>query len=536
MDVIGKNKNTDFMSKTLFNELSDDTDNFDKEAVRYLLDGINKDNVVKFMESFNKLSKGKPLTQYLQEKGGVAAQEYILSITDNLLAANEKKFAGEDFNTTFGVLNSDIQKYIRDNITDEEDLTRVVNSMLKATPADIAKNIEDIASDKYGAAEDISFKLWVSKIDSSNAREVINEYKKQFDGNTPVNAIIEERSADVSTRQSQILHVLSSLVAQLGEDKVNPGNIADFNSRLEKELFGFGLASADKLNKLLATVSAGIPERGTASGNNAGFTTLTNVRANVPEISLGEKYGNFSWQYSNLKDIKSLADIAELTGLSLDYLNEMKITEGVRPTAYKCSSNKRTIGIGHNFHNSKGEESQYLSNTTLSESEMYQILAYDLVKAINKLQNNRNIDTSKLTQGQFEALVDVSFNAPGYMKTLSEKTNAALAIRENGGDPNAQKAFDEAAYEFNQQLSNSKIAAGLCKRRIRNVLRYCGVENYHELPADSNAKKRITILALNGYNASSLLKKGIYTDEVCKILGITQEEFNALKYPKGYKS
>ena len=152
------------------------------------------------------------------------------------------------------------------------------------------------------------------------------------------------------------------------------------------------------------------------------------------------------------------------------------------------------------------------------------------------LQNNRNIDTSKLTQGQFEALVDVSFNAPGYMKTLSEKTNAALAIRENGGDPNAQKAFDEAAYEFNQQLSNSKIAAGLCKRRIRNVLRYCGVENYHELPADSNAKKRITILALNGYNASSLLKKGIYTDEVCKILGITQEEFNALKYPKGYKS
>ena len=536
MDVIGKNKNTDFMSKTLFDKLSDDTDNFDKEAVRYLLDGINKDNVVKFMESFNKLSKGKPLTRYLQEKGGVAAQEYILSITDNLLAANEKKFAGEDFNTTFGVLNSDIQKYIRDNITDEEDLTRVVNSMLKATPADIAKNIEDIASDKYGAADDISFKLWVSKIDSSNAREVINEYKKQFDGNTPVNAIIEERSADVSTRQSQILHVLSSLVAQLGEDKVNPGNIADFNSRLEKELFGFGLASADKLNKLLATVSAGIPERGTASGNNAGFTTLTNVRANVPEISLGEKYGNFSWQYSNLKDIKSLADIAELTGLSLDYLNEMKITEGVRPSVYNCSSQKLTIGIGHNFHSTKGEEREYLLKATLSESEMYQILAYDLVKAINKLQNNRNIDTSKLTQGQFEALVDVSFNAPGYMKTLSEKTNAALAIRENGGDPNAQKAFDEAAYEFNQQLSNSKIAAGLCKRRIRNVLRYCGVENYHELPADSNAKKRITILALNGYNASSLLKKGIYTDEVCKILGITQEEFNALKYPKGYKS
>lgn len=537
MSVLGKNKDINYMSKTLFNSLSKDKNNIDKQAIQYLLDGINKNNVMQFMETFNKLSKGKPITQYLQEKGNARANEYILSITDSILEAHEAKFQDEEFSSTFGLLKTDVKDYIRKNISDKDDITRVVNSFLPASSDNIAKTIEDIADDKTHAPEDVSFKLWIAKIDKSNAREVIKAYQEKFDGETPINAIIEEYGSDVGTRQSQILHILSSLVGEIGEDKVNPGNIADFNARLESELFGYLPASADKLNNLLAAVSAGIPEKGQTIDNaNADVTKLTNIRPQIAELSLGEKYGNFSWQYSNLKDIKSMDDISKLTGLSVEYLNEMKITEGVRTTAYKCSSNKRTIGIGHNFHNTKGEERKYLDSKELTESEIYQILAYDLVKAINKLQNNRNIDTSKLTQGQFEALVDVSFNAPGYMNTLCEKTNAAIEIQETSGEKKAQKAFDEAAYEFNQQYSNAKIASGLCKRRIRNILRYSGVDSFKDLPADSEARKRVTILAKNGYNASSMLKKGKYTADICKILGITEEEFNALKYPKGYKS
>ena len=537
MSVLGKNKDVNFISKTLFNSLSKDEDNLDKQAIQYLLDGINKSNVMQFMQTFNKLSKGKPITQYLQEKGDARANEYILSITDSILEVNDAKFQDEDFSSTFAMLKTDVKDYIRNHISDKDDITRVVNSFLPASATDIAKNIEAIADDKTHAPEDVSFKLWIAKIDKSNAREVIKAYQEKFDKETPINAIIEEYGSDVGARQSQILHVLSSLVGEIGEDKVNPGNIADFNAHLEDELFGYLPASAGKLNNLLAAVSAGIPEKGQAIENtNADISTLTNIRPQIAELSLGEKYGNFSWQYSNLKNIKSMDDISKLTGLSVDYLNEMKITEGVRKTAYKCSSNKRTIGIGHNFHNTKGAERKYLDSNEITDSEIYQILAYDLVKAINKLQNNRNIDTSKLTQGQFEALVDVSFNAPGYMKTLSEKTNAAIDIKESSGDKKAQKAFDEAAFEFNQQYSNAKIASGLCKRRVRNILRYCGVDSFKDLPADSEAKKRVIILAKNGYNASSMLKKVKYTEDICKILGITKEEFSALKYPKGYKS
>ncbi len=214
----------------------------------------------------------------------------------------------------------------------------------------------------------------------------------------------------------------------------------------------------------------------------------------------------------------------------------MKETEGFRTTAYKCSSNKRTIGIGHNFHNTKGAEKDYLNNTELSESEIYQILALDIVDAINKLQKGKGIDTSQLTQGEFEALLDVSFNAPKHMNTLSQKTKDALAIRKQGNSSKAQSAADEAAYEFNQQYSNTKIAPGLCKRRIRNIMRYMGVKNFSQLPKDSQARKRTIILAINGYKASSMIRRHDYIADICKILKITQEEFNALEYPAGYKN
>ncbi|MCM1010584.1 MAG: hypothetical protein NC390_06890 [Fusobacterium sp.] len=535
MASLGKNKDIGYMSKTLFNALSKDKNNVNKEYVNYLLNGVDEKNVVKFMNEFNKISGGIPITQYLQKKGDATANEHILSLTDKLLTANQAIFDNEQFSSTFGVLKSDVAKYIRDNIKDKEDITRVVNSFLNTTTRNIAKNIEDIASDKNGANDDISFKLWVSRINSKNASSVIKEFKNAYGQNkTPINAIIEERMGSVSSRQKQVLHILSSVVGELDENRVNQGIISDFVAQLEDELFTLGMASADKLNAQLDKISAGIPEKGEIIATEEA-TTVDNVRPDIAKIELGEKYGKFSWQYSNLKDIKSIEDVAKFTGLSVSYLNELKISEGVKKKAYDCSADKRTIGIGHNFHYANEAEKAYLNKTELTDSEMYQILARDIVMSIGKLQQNTGIDTSKLNQGEFEALLDVSFNAPGYMNTLTQKTKNALAIRESGNTQQAQKAFDEAAYEFNQQLAKGQIAPGLCKRRVRNILRYIGVNNFNELPKDSEARKRITILALNGHSASSIIRKKDYLKDICEIMGISESEYADLTYPAGYK-
>ncbi len=534
MKALGRNKDVEYMSKEIFEALSRDHKNIEKEAVKYLLDGIDKNNVMKFMEEFNKLSKGIPITEFLQKNGSTRAEEYILNITDSLLDANEATFDDEEFSATFNVLKTDVETYIRKNISDKEDISRVVMSFFDATPEDITVNIENIASDKTHAPKDISFKLWVAKINSENAKEVIKFYDSKYGEESPINAIIEEHGSDIGARQSQILHVLSALVAQVGEDRVDPSILADFNTKLEGELFGMGMASAKELNSLLNKIVKSATGE-TIIEETPTVTELNNIRPDVAGLDLGKKFGSFSWQYSKLQNIDSLQEIADLTGLSVDYLEEIKETEGYRSSAYKCDSGKKTIGVGHNFHNATGKEREYLNSKSLSRSEIYQILAYDLIQSIHKLQD-KGIDTSKLTQGQFEALVDVSFNAPGYMNTLSTMTIEAIHIAEKSSKRKADAAFDEAAYQFNQQYSNSKIASGLCKRRIRNVLRFSGAANFKTMSDDSEAKKRIIILAKNGYNASSFLKKPLYIKDICDMLDISLDEFNNLEYPNGYKN
>lgn len=525
LNSMGKNKDISYMAKTIFTQLKADDDNFNKEAVSYLLDGIDSKNVTKFLTEFNKISGGVSITSFLQNNGSDAAKERIKQITKALLDANTKVIESEEFEITTGLLRRDIDTYILNNLDNEDNIENVVDAFLPATSTTIANKIEEIADDKIGAADDVSFKLWVMKINKNNAKQVINAYKKNHGGETPINAIIEERNSDENTRQTLALHVVSSLINNVGQNRVNEGALRDFTNQLEEELFNSVYASADDLNKYMYGITEGV-SRNMKTITTPSVKPLENVRPNIATLSLGEKYGDFSWQYSNVKDIKSLEDVAAFTGLSIDYLQALVESEGVRTTAYKCDAGKRTIGIGHNFNSAPTNEKNFLNNAKLSESQMMQILACDLVKAINHLQSTCKINTSKLTQGQYEALIDVAFNAPGHMKDLSAKTVAA----QNASSADAAKKFDEAAYEFNQQFSNGvTILPGLCKRRIDNVLRYMGVDGLKELSPDSTAYERLVRLAINGYNNSSWYNKLNYTVQVCKMLNITESEFEALQ-------
>lgn len=444
----------------------------------------------------------------------------ISDITDTRLIELAKKF---DIGGTKGVLEG--KELIN--------FKTAANAMLNATPAEIAQNIENLASENYGAADNIEFQLWVDEIDKKNAIDVFNAYKKDFNGHTPINAIIEERKSSPEVREKLILGVLNAIVGAIGEDKINRGVVEDFKKVLKDELYGYGMASAGKLNKYVEKLLAGLPPKGQEVQNSTPFV-LNNVRPNMPELSLGKKYGDFSWQYSGLKNIKSIQDVSKVTGLSLSYLNELVENEGNRSKMYLCSSNKKTIGIGHNFESAKSDEAAYLAKTELAPSETYQILAYDLIMAMQTLQSSKKVNLSELTQGQFEALVDVAFNAPSYIKNLTAKTNQAIALKASNPKA-AAKLFDEAAFEFNQQISNNEVAPGLCKRRIQNVMRFTGAKKFSELPANSKARERISILALNGFANSSFLWKFKYKKAILKSTGMTEAEYGKLAYPQGYK-
>lgn len=530
--VTVKNPDVELMAKTLHKQLVDDENNVNKEVVKYILNSINKDNVVELLSKFEKISGKTSLVEYLQDDGGELAQKYITQIVDKLVEVNSEQFKDEQFNITFGVLPKDIKKYVEDNIDDEEDITRLVKSFLPATPHEIVKNIKDIGADKTGAADDITFKLWVAKINSVNVDLVIDEYKKQYSDKTPINAIIEERGAEKSTRQALVLHILSSVVHKVGEDKIPPDLITKFTDKLEDELFGWGLAGASGLNTILNDIlKIKVPEQKEIATFNADNVKLTNVRVDVPELKLGKKVGLYSWEYEKLQHIKTLEDVAEFTGLRVEFLKEMIKFEGYKDTAYTCSSGKRTIGIGHNFHSASKNEKDYLEANSLTDTQINQIFAYDLTKAIHNLVEVKKIDTYELTSGEYEALVDLAFNAPGYMNNLTDKTLEGVRLRKEGKNLDAARVFEEATLEFNQQFSNGSIMPGLCKRRIQNVLRYMDVDNFAGLTSYPNARKRVIVLALNGYKHSSFLRQADYQKDVCEMLNITPEEFMSLEMP-----
>ena len=533
--ILNKKPTAKALAKVLFTELDDDADNVNKEVVKYILNNINKDNVTNILKEFNSLSNNKPLTAFLQENGTELSLNHIKHITNALIDAQEKKLNNEQFNATFKLDKEMLQKYVLDNIKNEKDITSFVNSFLPASSIIIAQTIEEIASEKTGAANDITFKLWISKITPENVINVIEEYKKMHDDETPINAIIEERKSDVNTRQALILHVLSAVISNIGEDKIDNALIENFTSRLEKELFGWGMASASTLNNLLNSMlgnSNTNEVRETIVDGKVIFDPnnlkLTNIRANVPELSFGEKYGEFSWQYEKLRNIKTLEDVAEFTGLRVEFLEEMIHFEGCRSEKYQCSSGKWTIGIGHNFHSTTGLEAEYLHRNELSDSEIYQIFTYDLTRTIHELVKNKKIETIHLTPGEYETLVDVCFNAPNFMKNLTAGTIQGIEHRKRNDLQGAAKILEQNAFELNQQYSNGVIVAGLCKRRMHNVLRFMDVDTYGELEQYPNARNRIIMLLKNGEQASPIYKMFEYKNDVCQILGITPEEFDAL--------
>jgi len=176
-------------------------------------------------------------------------------------------------------------------------------------------------------------------------------------------------------------------------------------------------------------------------------------------------------------------DIAKQTGLSKGYIEKIVETEGLSFEKYedpgKFKNGKKTyaIGVGHNIsfdddYNKRGYGSE------LNAGQVKTLLVEDLNKAkgrlidaldateitdkptgqkLIKMQNGKT-----LTQGQTDALVDLTFNVG------SLKGTDLLTFVKNG-------EFDKAAWQFNYiatDLKKGTISAGLCKRRIYELSRY----------------------------------------------------------------
>lgn len=130
-------------------------------------------------------------------------------------------------------------------------------------------------------------------------------------------------------------------------------------------------------------------------------------------------------------------------------IEAIKGFEGFRAEAYKCPAGVWTIGYGHTAGVKKGQR--------VSQARAEELLRQDLRSAeasVNKLGVAK-------TQGQYDALVDITFNCGDMSKsTLVRK------IREGAGK-------DEITKEFMRWVhSDGKVLPGLIKRRKWDAERF----------------------------------------------------------------
>lgn len=155
-----------------------------------------------------------------------------------------------------------------------------------------------------------------------------------------------------------------------------------------------------------------------------------------------------------LQDVKTKEDVTRLTGYSQEFIDILIAHEGFKTKPYKDIAGKKTVGIGHNI----SADSKYkFGKNELSESQIYQLLAQDLLivkKGIKDL-----IGDTKLKPHQHEALSDLAFNVG--IEGLKE-TKLIKQIKEG--------QLKQAAANFNFVTFNKgKVSTALCKRRIDDI-------------------------------------------------------------------
>lgn len=133
----------------------------------------------------------------------------------------------------------------------------------------------------------------------------------------------------------------------------------------------------------------------------------------------------------------------------------IKTHEGFSPTVYTCAGGKQTIGYGHVVY-------EYTDSIpAMSETSAEFLLKTDLFKIRRRLI--QDLEGVLLTQGQFEALVSLSYNC-GDLKKAARKGWAALM----------KKDIETAAIEFFSEErglvhANKTKLQGLVNRRAAEL-------------------------------------------------------------------
>lgn len=172
-----------------------------------------------------------------------------------------------------------------------------------------------------------------------------------------------------------------------------------------------------------------------------------------------------------IKDIKIIATkkaVMDGTGVSRRFIDDLISIEKKHSRLYNDACGIPTIGIGHNTR-ANNDTGRYRGKT-LSDNEIYSLLARDIIKAQNAIKDAIGKDAfDNLSGGQKEALYGLIFNTGG----LSGSPKLVAALK-NGDYASAACEMNQAAGTIN---GKKQILPGLAKRRLMDISKFMRASN-----------------------------------------------------------
>lgn len=226
---------------------------------------------------------------------------------------------------------------------------------------------------------------------------------------------------------------------------------------------------------------------------------------------------------ASLTDIKTKEDVCKFTGISEKFIDDLIKYEGVERRIVKDPNGREVIGIGHDLAcRSKAEKEDFRAfdkrGGNLPDKEIYQLLASDILEAKRGLKQTFGDDYSLLKSHQQESLIGLTFNIG--IDSLQKSTNLVNKIKlgcdaEKKNNPiMSDFYFNDAATEFDHRGDGKKIYAGLCARRINDIITFSG-HSMKTMP--KTIKEKIYETYAKGLHATK--NKDAFDENIKKLLG-----------------
>lgn len=164
-----------------------------------------------------------------------------------------------------------------------------------------------------------------------------------------------------------------------------------------------------------------------------------------------------------VRNVRNISDVAKATGLSLEYIKKLEQMEEKHNKIYSDRNRVKTIGIGHALSNS---EAKKFSGKTLSDAQVYTMLAQDL---IDREQNIKlligDAAYKKMPQPVKDSIMDFVFNRG---ETVFENKKDLISSLQKGDYKSAIAKLD-TDYSIMKFDSQSELKAYMNKFKDKRI-------------------------------------------------------------------